>query len=386
MTLESDAVKGLDYYLANPGELDQTDKALMDKLLVEAGTSEAATDAKVDPAAAPTDKGTPGSEGKTGTEGDQAGKDAAATAAAGDKTKGADADKLEPAPVLTRDGKHTIPFAVLEDARQKALDAETARTKAEQEAAELRAKLDEAIKAKPAATAAEPDKTTAPATSASARIAEIDAQIAEVEAESPWMAKTLRLMRDQLVDADARATAAEREAADAKQRAEKLAQDTEADRAHAAGNVVREAIDNNPALVYWEAKNKAMWDEAINFDKQLRERPEWANKTYAERFDKVVELVTTMHGKDILPPGTPSTDSKGKDAVKAPDPAKTRALAEEAAKAAQSGIATLSDIPGGQPVEGSAIDIADAQSISQLGTMFMNMSPDQQQAWLAKNA
>lgn len=363
--------KGLDYYLAHPEEADQTDSKLMAQLLA----------ATADPAPATTDKVSEGDKEKDGkaeeeakakADADEKAKLDAQAKADADAKAAADAKEEEGAGVATKDGKHIIPFSVLEAERQKSAQAEADAVVARKEAAEAKVQLEEALKEKGVVVKTGDQPST---------LADLDAAIAEVKDEAPWMVPALEKMRGLLAASETRAKEAEGAIA-------AIHQQQQAD----SNKELGDAIANNPAITLWisQGKEKPMlWADAIKFDNQLRENPEWAEKSTTDRLKKVAELVASVHGKAVLPPGyDPSSVEKQTpvvDATKAIDATKAKELADKALKDAPTAAVTLSDIPGGEAVDTDPMENIEKQSIAQLGSMLMNMNPQQVQAWLSKH-
>lgn len=113
---------------------------------------------------------------------------------------------------------------------------------------------------------------------------------------------------------------------------QKEREEAEKRQAEAIAEQVQEAKENNPYLIHWEANDPDAWREAETQDQLLRYSPEWANRSFADRFEEVVRRV-----QSILPsaskPNTP-------DRIEASAKAKL-----EAAPARKP--TTLSDIHGG---------------------------------------
>jgi hypothetical protein len=339
--------KDLAYYLANPSEVDPTNSALMAQLLAE--SKDETPSEKVEPA--PSDKGSTDTEAKPV---------AAAPAAPANVDKTDTPEDLTKAPIATRDGKHTIPFEVLDSTRKREAEARERATNAE---AELESVRQEIARLKEGGNPEANDgKKVKPS------ITELDERIASIEQEgsAPFLAETFKLMRDQLVEAQERARVIEERSEQEKQQRSR--------------SEVDEAISNNPTLTYWAELKPDVFARAVKYDNDLRDDPVWANKPIAERFIKVVELTTTLLGKEVLP----SSSAPTKPSMPAADPAKTKQLAEAALKNAPPAVGSLSDIPG-DAIEGSALETVEKQSIAQLGTNLMNMTPEKLQAWLAAN-
>lgn len=108
------------------------------------------------------------------------------------------------------------------------------------------------------------------------------------------------------------------------------------------------AIAGIPELAAWRAdaearmagdttKDRATYDLAVNMDNYLAQQPEWAGKSYAERFQKVVEMVRS------------STGAGSAGAPLAPDTKAMQEAIQRQVRQDQPAPTTMSDIQGGSP-------------------------------------
>lgn len=150
---------------------------------------------------------------------------------------------------------------------------------------------------------------------------------------------------------------------------------------------VNEALDDNPALLFWRDKEPALFDEAIRIDDQLKANPRFAHISLSDRFAKVVNAMEAIYGPTELPAEyqtRPVAQTPGKPQVS------EKELAERAkevvAKASRTGRPrTLSDMPGGvAPI--SDDQKMESMNTSELADMFANKSPDEINALLARFA
>jgi hypothetical protein len=250
------------------------------------------------------------------------------------------------APVATRDGKHTIPYSVLEAARA-AKDKLEADVRSEREQREALAKqLEEKlarIKELEAGTGAGQEADAAEAY-------DLKADLEAIAEEAPYLSGGL----GKLV---ARVEAAEKAASTVQKPSEKQADDKPI-----LPPEVRDAIDAVPVLAHWEASNAQLFAAATEVDNRLRARPEWGNKPMKERFEQVVKIMAAEYGDSILPPTGSDTTT--------PKPA-----AKTLPNAADVGINTLSDLPGGTPTSQSALQDMEAASASALANRLTSMGP-----------
>lgn len=277
---------------------------------------------------------------------DEAGK---AADPAGNEEKGEKA-------ILSKDGKHLIPYDVLETERN---EKEAAVAAAKQLAAVTQAlekQLSDMQAANAAAAGGEGKPAPAQAPNLRAKLDEAKAAVEELAKEYPDLAPAQRSLLESM------ATMAEQvygELGRQQQITEQLrrfASENVNEKHAKATESAKDALAQVPALVVWQTKNPDLFKLAAKFDDQLKVDPDWKGKTMAERFSKAVELVAAMKGPAVLNGIAPVQDAKGK--------AKTPGNAADAIAAAL-GISTLSDLPGGSAVSQTP-GALDAMSESQL--------------------
>jgi len=382
----AEITKDLKYYLANPEEMP-TDPKLIEQLARETmqaalGTNEQdlTIDRYVTTEPVNKDERTGASSDAEAKLAEEAKQKADAEALAAQKAKeevdaakvAADAEALKvaeaaaqtakapetkPEGILAKDGKNVIPYAVLTSARER---AEAAERLAAERAREL-----EQLKAEKSGKATE-----------QALEAEVlsDEELAALAEDSPTLAKILKAQQDHIAQQDEAirnlATHATQQIVDA---------ETE------AKSEVQAAIDSNPVLSAWQVDaDQSRWDEAARLDKALRESPLWRNKSFDERFAKVVELTKATFGDEAEPVVEQVKDVK---VEKQPSPtaAEIQAAAEAklAAKSKAALPVSLSSIPGGTPPAVDEKDRVEQMSSVELGNKFLGMTQEQLQAYLA---
>ena len=67
------------------------------------------------------------------------------------------------------------------------------------------------------------------------------------------------------------------------------------------------AKQSNPDLLRWESSDPDRWSLAVEIDTALREQPDYANKTMAERFADVVQLVKRETGEPVTSKSQPAS-------------------------------------------------------------------------------
>ncbi len=282
----------------------------------------------------PADAADPDAEAKAKADADAKAKaDADADAKAKAKAEAAKGREQKPDGVTLKDGKTVIPYHVLEATRRREdaerharEEAEAARKTAEERANTLQDEVD-------ALKRGEGGKPDTQATEA------LREKIAALKEQVPEVGEVLDAMTAQL-NATSEELARLREERDA----ERERQET------AARDAVQQVIDANPVLRYWQNENVELYNEAARLDQQLRQspNPDVRALSMEQRFEKVVEMIETLHGKTELPEGyRPKADpSKTTD----PNPKKPGqdVQADPKEKKPEKPI-TLSDLPGGVP-------------------------------------
>jgi hypothetical protein len=291
----------------------------------------------------------------------------------------------EGAAILTADGKHTIPARELTETRRR--NAELRQEKAaleskvnelSQQFGDLNARYEAAAKRMEAAPAGSmaAANATAELGDLQAELAAIDAGMATVGGEAAWLNEALTPQAKALkaaVSAISKLTTMVDEL--------KADRATEAQRqAAAVQQTVEEAIAANEVLASWRDADGLAWQEARDQDNLLRNRPEWVNKPFAERFAEVQKRVVGVLGQEVVPEHlreVAKPEGK-KDDLSGLDRTKVIAAGKAKLKDAKPGIQTLSDLPGGTPAAASiATELAeDAVSVARLEQYYANKSID----------
>jgi hypothetical protein len=191
----------------------------------------------------------------------------------------------KPAGVLTKDGKHVIPFEVVETERRRTQEL---KTKNEQLQAELdRIKADTAI----AARKAEEDA--------------FEVEVKLIEADMPDVAKRMRSERQARIELEKKVEALATKTA----APPPPAQPEDADQVRSS---VMADMQGLPLLQKWSEKGNALWKEACALDEVLAKDPAWASKPRAERFAEVQRSIAADNGLGLptasapAPPPTPT--------------------------------------------------------------------------------
>lgn len=258
----------------------------------------------------------------------------------------------KPEGVQAKDGRHVIPYQVLERERTRASQAEAAlRT--------LTAEVEQ-LKSGKATDAAAP-----------ALLSEED--LAALDQDLPSVAKAIRAQMAMIDALTGTVTQLKGEQSAVVQNQQRTVEDE-----------LEAAINGNPDLSAWrnaafreDNPDPLMWNRARNLDAALQNDPEWQNKTFAERFAKVTETMKALYG---IAGAAPSTDPKPQ-----PTAADLKQAAEAKLKEAPAPVPTsLSDIPGGNPPAQSHLEQLENASGISLTNRFLSMTPDQIEAELAR--
>lgn len=264
------------------------------------------------------------------------------------------ATTTKPEGILAKDGKNVIPFAVLSNARERA-DA------AERLAQERALEIERLTAAKAGGDTAQTEQATILS----------DEELAALAEDSPTLAKILRAQQEHIQNlndtVNKLATHATQQIVEA---------ETE------AKSEVQTAIDSNPVLAAWQVDaDQTRWDEAARLDKALRDSPLWKDKSFDERFAKVVELTKATFGDEAE-----VTDVKDVKVVEQPSSTAAEIKAAAEAKLAAKKTAmpvSLSSIPGGMPPAVDEKDRVEQMSSVELGNKFLGMSKEQMETYLA---
>lgn len=267
----------------------------------------------------------------------------------------------EPQGIATRDGKHVIPYSVLQGERTRAAAAERELQGLQAKLAELEARQSDP----------KPVANTGAATPTEEELAELDPEtLAELEQDFPTV-----VALHKVAESKNKALQAQIDALKAKlDPLETRTQQEQANREQARAQTVQEAIDAVPKLAHVQASDPDAFALAQQFDSALRERSEWADKPLSERFSKVIELVEAARGAiQLKQPAVPSPESAD---------LKQAAAAKVAKDAAQAVPTSLSQFPAGEPVASDEASAVTQMSHAQLAEKFARMTPAQMDAYL----
>lgn len=326
------AKRDLEFFMANPGEIP----ADMSEL-------EAAMDGRTG-----VDDGE--SEGIPGEQGEQGAASGAQVVEKAEKTGDANGkEAAQPEQVLkSKDGKHEIPYSVLQTEREQRRAAEVAVEQLRLQVEALTAQVSGKQVAQAAEQAAVPD------------LSEEDLQA--IEEDFPTTGKALKALLARVGSLQAQLGAVEQ--AEGSRRA---AESTR------ASTTVQEAIDANPHLSYWQQQDPEAFGAAVKFDNQIKSDPRNRGLSLDERFTKVVGAMAAVYGAVDLPPEYQRADTTRRPSGKPEQnvAAKAKQVIDQAQT--RSRVSSLSDIPGGIGAESDEIDQLGMLSAQELGNKFMKM-------------
>lgn len=263
--------------------------------------------------------------------------------------------------VATKDGKHIIPFSVLKGERDRAARAEQLATEVQQRIADLEAKLQAGTQEAKTGETARTDDTNQGIDNLS------EEELALLKEDFPTVYKAIQI-------ALTTATAVE-----AKLRpVEDTVRGEQEARQRTAADEVQDAIDSVPKLAHIQANNPELYEIAKQHDAILREQPHWQNKPYAERFQKVVELVESSMGITINLPATSKTNSMS--AAELAKAARDKAAAETAANKSNVPV-SLSEFPAGHHAAADEQTAATEMTHQQLAEKMASMTTAQMDAY-----
>jgi hypothetical protein len=257
-----------------------------------------------------------------------------------------DAGEKEPDGILSKDGKHVIPYSALATERQAKQD--------------LLARIAE-LEAEKAAGNTVGDAQTE--IDMSAFKAMTDEEKADFKAFLPDRFDAMEKLLERGPAILAENEAMRRENAELKQSQAKRDQDD----AKAAANSVQEIIDNNKVLSHWQRTNPEIYEHCKALDEVAKQNPINAKLSLAERFEKVVQqaLVDYPHPFPGDKPKTVASNGVKPAADKAKPP-----------------ISSLTSIKGGEAPEASLAEKVEKATPAEINAMLAGKSQKEQDAFL----
>lgn len=237
--------------------------------------------------------------------------------------------------VASKNGKHVLPYHVLQAERRRA-------DKAAERARELEAELEDLRAGK---KPEEPAELT-------------EEEVAQMEQDFPDYGKKLRATFELA-----------QKGRDAAKATPKPSEPEERD------NPIQEAIDQVPMLVSWQFGDAEKFQRAQVLDEALRTSPKWKDKPLQDRFAHVVKLVAEEYD---IPADEPQKTESPKPKTQAADPEKVIANATRAKPN------TLSDFKGGTTPETPSTSLERMSPVAQV-SRWASMSDEEIDAALARS-
>ncbi len=341
------ALKDLQHYIDHPEDTptDPTELAELHALLIagETGAADTPKDAETDSATA--SAGEAATPEKT---------DAAAAPAA--KEDGAQEGE---APITSRDGKHTIPYVVLQSEREKRQAAESA-------VADLTAKLND-IQSQLSAGTKAGDRQAQESIEAAGELMSPE-ELEALREDFPAFGKVIDSLLTKITTLS---TKVEDLTASESQR--------EASAKRATVATVQELIDENPLLAHLQATDPEMFSRAVDLDNTLMKDPRF--KDMATRFDRVAETMNNLYGPfpEYAPKTKADTKSEQTPSVSA---AEMKAAVKAKVDAKPATPKSLSDLPAGDPPATDELQSLENASPAEIGAKLMAMSAEKRNAYL----
>ena len=257
--------------------------------------------------------------------------------------------------VATKDGKHVIPYTVLQTARDRAARAEQINQQLTERLDALEAQLKSGSQGAKEGESARTEPLPA----------EVNISTEDLEAlkeDFPTVYKAVMASMTAAKNLEQRLAPVEQ-----------TAREVVGERHRSDAETVQEAIDSVPKLAHIQATNKHAFELAQQFDQTLRGQPAWADKSLSERFGKVIEMVESTLGPIDLP---------AQKTTLSPEQLAAQAR-KVAAQAAKSSVPTsLSEFPAGQHAAQDEREAASQMNHQQLAEKLAGMTPDQMDAYL----
>ncbi|MCG5537866.1 hypothetical protein [Halorhodospira sp. 9622] len=262
--------------------------------------------------------------------------------------------------VKTRDGRHEIPYSVLEGARKQATEYQREAERLRQELEQLRQGQapSQGAQAAPQQDGGSPDSGEKGGTE------ELDLEAFRRD-YGDELAKPLEVLYRQ--NQQLREEIERRH-----QQAEERVQQTEQQRIQAEVDQAKAAVtdaNGKPVLIEWEQSGDPRYAAAVALDEQLRANPEYQDYSLEDRFREVVKML-----------GVSTASQPNTEDVTA---AAARRL-QEAERASDNTPNSLSDLPGGAAAGVSESEEVERMSATQLAEKLDRMTDAQREEFLSR--
>lgn len=319
--------KDIDYYLNHPDETPDDLEAL--EALADGGEVQAQAEGEPD----------------ENHDGEAAASDAGQDGGKKENVKpegepGAKEEEEVRAPIQAKDGKHTIPYSVLEGTRKRAERADRLEEVVAHQADKIK-ELESQLK-------------TGKDGHDGAKEADISSEdLAMIREEFPEFAKVLEAQSAQIMEL--------REVIGSRQANE------EQDQQRTVATMVQDTIDSIPKLAHIQTNNPDLFARAVVLDESLKSDPANAGLPLKDRFLKALKGVEAMYGEISLPGNAPSA----------------REIAQQKLGSAMSAPPnSLSDLPSGEAHKHSQKERIESMPAAEVGALMMDMTDDQLDAYL----
>lgn len=336
----NETAEELEAYLESLGELE-----ISDEVVVPAGAEKPALQA-----AATVEQSKTGETEVTPTPGvtvEQAGVSNATGSAIEEQPKG----------IATQDGKHVIPYAVLEAAR-----AESRRNAESQQRASI-----------------ELEQTKRQLQMLTQQVNQAGLTPAKLPEESQITPEQLAKIRDDFPELSGVFETLVQKI-DYLQKANPSAQPAPVE---STGNPVTDALKATPELEGWQSADPDRFSLAVHLDEKLQSDPAWKDKPLTERFSEVVRRTKAAYGESVEAPQPPAVAQAAQ-----PTTEELQKLANDklaAAKASATVPPSPSDLGSPSTHQPSLLEQAAGADHQQLTAMFENMTEAQIDALLEQS-
>lgn len=291
--------------------------------------------------------------------------DASATPGADGKPAEAKTEPTQPVEpvkeVLAQDGKHTIPYSVLERERNRAIQAEATAAALAEEVKQLQA------------------GKTPDADSTAQALSEED--LLQLDQDLPGVAKVIRAQ----MAAIEQLTGTVKGIKAGQDVQERSAEQVRVDAEEAAIAANPELMALRTAMDAKDPKATARWNTVVDAYSALQNDPDLVGLPTADLINRAAQGVKTLYGGNLLPAGTATPQAQAASPA-TPTEAQLKAKADTALAAAEkAGTAvphSLGDIPGGNAPATDEAAAMLGKSGAQLTAEFMTMTPEQIEAKL----
>lgn len=275
----------------------------------------------------------------------------------GTSTTGEVATEERPKGIATQDGKHVIPYAVLEAAR-----AENRRSAESQQRASI-----------------ELEQTKRQLQMLTQQVNQAGLTPAKLSEESQITPEQLAKIRDEFPDLSGVFETLVQKI----DYLQKANPSTQAAPIESTGNPVTDALKATPELEGWQSADPDRFSLAVHLDEKLQTDPAWKDKPLTERFNEVVKRTKAAYGESVEAPLTPATVQ-----VAQPTAEELQKLADDklaAAKASAAIPTSPSDLGSPSTHQPTLLEQAAGADHQQLTAMFSGMSEAQIDALLEQS-